>query len=384
MSTPSLAATADAVPRATPAPLLPAERPFCIGWTLLPITAAQRWRLREIFGTFQTAWEADEEQLRAAGLGPATTTAFLGLRARTDAEDVARHIQAAGISCCFFGATDYPLLLQRIHDPPPVLFYRGNLGNLGPTLAVVGTRRASDYGLQVTWDLSRPLAAAGVTIVSGLALGIDTEAHRAALDARGRTIAVLGCGIDDRTIYPPANRRLANTIAVSGGAVISEYPPQTVPLPFRFPQRNRIIAGLSLGTLVVEAPERSGALITARAAAEENREVLAVPGRITDVNAAGPLKLIAAGATPVYRYTDIAAALNLEYLAPPASHPADAAPATPEDTVLMQLREPHSRQELQRQCDLTPATLATALTMLEVQGKIRRLPSGKFYRADGL
>ncbi len=170
----------------------------------------------------------------------------------------------------------YPKLLKEIYNPPKELFYLGEIqAEENLPLAIVGTRKVSNYGKQATIELGRALARAGFTIISGLALGVDGLAHQAALDAGTRTVAVLGCGLDN--IYPPTHKKLAEKIIASGGAVISEYPPGTPPLKQNFPARNKIVSGLSLGVLVIEAPETSGALITARYALDQNREVFAVP-----------------------------------------------------------------------------------------------------------
>ena len=279
-------------------PLADDELPYWVAWTHLAVATADLWKIIDAIGSLRAAWTASADQLRTAGISPSLAASIERQRPDIDPKTAFNRVAEAGLSLCTFHDPNYPPLLKQIHDPPIVLFYRGRIADLGPTVAIVGTRRASDYGLQVTWELASNLARAGLTIVSGLALGVDTAAHKATLAVKGRTLAVLGGGADVPTLYPPSNRALAGAIAASGGAVLSEYPPGTPPLPYRFPERNRIIAGLSLGTIVTEAPVKSGALITARVAAEENREVFAVPGRITDVNAAGPNRLLDTGAPP--------------------------------------------------------------------------------------
>jgi DNA processing protein len=218
----------------------------------------------------------------------------------------------------------YPALLAAIHDPPAALWLRGEadaalLGRIAA--AVVGARSCSGYGRAVARALGRELAAAGVVVVSGLARGVDGEAHRGALDAGGHTVAVLGCGVDRD--YPAAHADLAGRIVATGGLVVSEYEPGVEPAPWRFPARNRIIAGLARATVVVEARERSGALITADFALEEGREVLVVPGEITSSLSAGSNALLRLGATPVTSSADVLEALGVErpeaLLAPPAS-----------------------------------------------------------------
>ena len=209
------------------------------------------------------------------------------------------------------GAADYPPLLAELHDPPTRLYLRGGPVEIlsRPAVAVVGARSCSAYGAQVARDLARALAAAGAVVVSGMARGIDGEAHRGALAAGGPTVAVLGCGIDRD--YPRAHAVLASRIA-EGGAVVSEYPPGVEPAPWRFPARNRIVAGLAAATVVVEARERSGALITADFALELGREVFAVPGEITSGLSKGTNDLIRQGATPLLAAQDVLEVLGLE------------------------------------------------------------------------
>ncbi len=210
---------------------------------------------------------------------------------------------------------NYPELLKQIYDPPKQLYILGDLTDqlslINNPLAVVGTRKASTYGKKTTNYFVRTLAKAGLTIISGLALGIDSIAHQSTLEVKGRTVAVLGSGLN--VIYPPTNKNLAQEIIKSNGVIISEYPPNTRPSKQNFPTRNRIIAGLSLGVLVIEAPEKSGALITARAAIEQGREVFVVPGSIYNENSAGCHFLIKAGAKPVTKPEDILETLSSLY-----------------------------------------------------------------------
>jgi DNA processing protein len=260
----------------------------------------------------------------------------------------------------------YPELLAAIHDPPPGLFLRGN-GPIDllarPSVSVVGARACSTYGGQVARMLGHELAAAGLVIVSGMARGIDAEAHRGALEAGGHTIAVLGCGIDRD--YPLAHTSLARQIEV-GGLVVSEYAPGVDPAPWRFPARNRIIAGLARATVVVEARERSGALITADLALEEGREVFAVPGEITSRLSAGTNQLLRLGATPVTSAADVLEPFGLE-VGPPAAPTLDPISAR----IYAALRDgPASADELARGTGLPAAALATALSLLELAGVV--------------
>ncbi len=259
----------------------------------------------------------------------------------------------------------YPTLLRQIHDPPERLFVVGsNVAILQKRMvALVGARSCSSYGRQVTRTLARALAEAGAVVVSGLARGVDTEAHRGALDVGGATIAVLGCGID--VVYPARNRQLAEGIC-EGGLLISEYPDTTPAAPWRFPARNRIIAGVALATIVVEARERSGALITADFALDAGREVLAVPGEITSSRSAGTNALIRYGATPVGSISELVADLGFEVVAPRASTSSDA------ERRLIDAIESGATtlDDLGRVLDLEPAALSSRVTELELAGRL--------------
>jgi DNA processing protein len=256
----------------------------------------------------------------------------------------------------------YPPLLRDLHDPPPTLHIRGELEALSsPGVAVVGARSCSAYGAQVARAVARDLAAVGLVVVSGLARGVDGEAHRGALESGGRTIAVLGCGIDRD--YPRSHSELARRIVVAG-AVVSEYPPGVEPAPWRFPARNRIIAGLALATIVVEARERSGALITADFALELGRDVFAVPGEITSGLSAGTNDLLRQGAAPLTSVQDVLDALGVESTSARESAVSEAAA-----TLLELLRDGASgMDELIRTSDLSSAEVAAALVELELAG----------------
>jgi DNA processing protein len=269
----------------------------------------------------------------------------------------------------------FPPLLGAIHDPPPGLFVRGD-GDpdalRGLTTAVVGARACSPYGSHVARMLGRELGRAGLVVVSGLARGVDGEAHRGALEAGGTTVAVLGCGIDRD--YPAAHRDLAERIRATGLAV-SEYAPGVEPAPWRFPARNRLIAGLSAATVVVEARDRSGALITADLALEEGREVFAVPGEITSSLSSGTNDLLKLGATPLTRSEDV-----LEVFGLVAAEPTEAEVGPTAGRVLERLRDgPASADELARSTGLDAGALAVALTELELAGLA--VAGGGVYRA---
>ena len=264
------------------------------------------------------------------------------------------------------GGPDFPRLLAELHDPPERLHLRGGSPEILalPAVAVVGARSCSSYGAQVARGLARELAEAGVLVVSGLARGIDGEAHRGALAGGGRTVAVLGCGIDRD--YPRAHAELARRIAESG-LVVSEYPPGVEPAPWRFPARNRIVAGLAGATVVVEARERSGALITADFALELGREVFAVPGEITSALSKGTNDLIRQGATPLLETGDVLEALGLERRPPPT--PAGLSPEAA--AVLAMLADgAASLDEISRATGLGSPEVAVALTELELVGRV--------------
>ncbi len=264
------------------------------------------------------------------------------------------------------GDPAFPSLLAAIHDPPPTLFVRGSADATlldQPAVALVGARACSSYGRSVTRSLARDLAAAGLVVVSGMARGIDGEAHRGALDARGVTVAVLGCGVDRD--YPAAHSELALRICDSG-LVVSEYEPGVEPAPWRFPARNRIIAGLCRATVVIEARERSGALITADFALEEGREVLAVPGEITSSLSAGTNALLRLGATPVTCAADVLEVFGIDPAKPPAAVLDGVAGA-----LLERLSEGAlTADELMRRSGVEPAAVSAALLELELAGRV--------------
>jgi DNA processing protein len=293
--------------------------------------------------------------------------AFARFRQRFDEAAERERLRERGVR--FLGRSEpaFPSLLRAIHDPPAGLYLRGSADGALlslPAVAIVGARACSGYGRSVARSVAGELAAAGLVVVSGLARGIDGEAHRGALDAGGVTLAVLGCGIDRD--YPAVHAELAGQVA-ERGLLVSEYGPGVEPAPWRFPARNRIVAGLCAATVVVEARERSGALITADFALEEGREVFAVPGEVTSALSAGTNALLRAGAAPLLSAGDVLEAYGLETGA--------AAPATPLGEVAQRLLEalrqaPAGADELGRATGLAPGELAAALTELELAGRV--------------
>jgi DNA processing protein len=281
-----------------------------------------------------------------------------------DGERYAAELTRGGFRFVARSDERFPRLLRAIHDPPPGLFLRGEADASllsRPAVAIVGARACSAYGSAVARMLGRELAAAGLVVVSGLARGVDAEAHRGALEAAGLTVAVLGCGVDRD--YPASNRELARRIA-ERGLVVSEYAPGVEPAPWRFPARNRIIAGLARATVVAEAREASGALITADLALEEGREVFAVPGEITSALSAGSNALLRLGATPLTSATDVLEALGVEPAPPTAADVGEEA-----ERLLGRIRDgPCSADELARATGLSAGRVGVLLSELELAG----------------
>jgi DNA processing protein len=297
------------------------------------------------------------------------TSRFAAFAATFDEQAYRSSLANAGISWLARSDPAFPPLLAAIHDPPPGLFLRGTATAdllTSPAVAVVGARSCSDYGAHVARSLARELATAGVVVVSGLARGIDGWAHRGALDASGPTIAVLGCGVDRD--YPRAHSALAARI-VETGLIVSEYPPGIAPAPWRFPARNRIVAGLARATVVVEARERSGALITADFALEEGREVLSVPGEITSALSRGTNALLRLGAVAVTEPSDVLEAIGL---ASADGGPGLDPPSGPSAAAVLAALDAGATtaDELIRASGLSPAATAAALTELELAGLV--------------
>ena len=317
-------------------------------------------------------------------------------KARRAAEEEAGQFSKKGVQLITLASPEYPERLKEIYDPPPVLWVRGDVRLLSrPSIAIVGTRHPSPYGMQVAEMLARDLAARRVVIVSGMARGIDTCAHRGALAARTPNVAVWGTGID--VVYPKENRKIAEEILAVGGAIVSEVPMGTFPAPQNFPRRNRIISGLSIGVLVVEASENSGTRVTARCAAEQDRDLYAVPGNVTAKNSWTPNTLIKQGAKLVASWEDVwedlpsQVRLELEQQGGDESRPDAAASLLPdpllraeESIVLKALRTDESLQidELLEKLEtqLTSSEVFTALFELEMSGRVRCLPGKNYVR----
>ena len=272
---------------------------------------------------------------------------------------------------------EYPQLLKQIHDPPEILYVRGNINVLDTqALAVVGTRKISEYGKLATPHIVSDLSASGLTIISGMAHGVDTLAHKAALDAGGLTVAVLGTGIDDVTIYPADNLGLAHRIIRSGGAIISEYPPGTHGTPFSFPKRNRIISGMSCGVVVIEADEKSGSLITARCALDQNRDVFAVPGSIFSKSSRGTNEIIKKGAKLISLAEDILEEYDIQISAKGGSASGGKAGDEIEEKILAVLSEADGQitaDEIIRQSGVEAQTVNAKLVIMEINKTIKKI-----------
>jgi DNA processing protein len=346
--------------------------------------------LIERFETPARVLSASRDQLSAvAGIAPRLAAAIQRALPPDDARREIDEARRRGWAIVTLTAAGYPLLLREIPDPPPFLYVAGRIDPSASHIALVGSRNATAYGLGITRQLARDLAAAEVTVASGMARGIDTAAHWGALEGGGRTVAVLGCGLG--ILYPPENRKLWQAIAARG-AVVSELPINAAPEAHHFPARNRIISGLSLGTVVVEAARKSGSLITARLANEQGREVFAVPGSVQSYKSAGTHRLIQQGAKLVASAADIleefpyvfpAAAANADQTAG-AGSPGPAAGLSVEETRLWQALGPYPTHidDLARSLRLAAGQLAGLLLQLELKGLVRQSPGKRFERIE--
>jgi DNA processing protein len=376
-----------------------------LAWMALTLTPGMGptriWKAMNRLDTGSRIFEASLTELEGLGM-PAQSAQFVFEgKARTMAEEEWKRVAEAGGSILTPEDAAYPDRLREIYDPPAVLWIRGNAELLSrPGIAVVGTRNPSPYGAGMAELLSRDLANRRLVILSGMARGVDTAAHKAAIEAGGKTVAVWGTGID--VIYPKENKKLAESIVASGGTIVSEYPLGTFPAPQNFPIRNRILSGMSVGVLVIEAAEYSGTRITARCAMEQNRDVYAVPGNVTNKNAWGPNTLIKQGAKLTATWEDIwedlpshiRLALEDEREAAGAGESKTSGTAslfndTPmpehERVVFDRLRHDESMQldDLieQLEPELGSAEIFTALFELELAGRVRQLPGKNYVRS---
>lgn len=346
---------------------------YWVGFSLVKGIGAVRFKaLLNKFGDAAIAWRASPKELRDAGIGPKILENFLKVRRDVSLETVWEQMEDGGIKVLTWDDDGYPARLREIDQSPPVLYVRGDLIKDDEwAISIVGTRRTTAYGRQVAENIASVLAQNGVTVVSGLARGVDAIAHKASLDAGGRTLAVLGSGVD--RIYPPEHRSLAEKI-IQNGAIISDYPPGTPPEGINFPPRNRIISGLSLAVIVVEAGERSGALITAGFAADQGREVFAVPGNINAPQSKGTNRLIYRGARPLLEAREILEHLDLtsitQYRAARSVLPAD---ETESQLLELVSQEPLHVDEIQNQSGLPIDKVSATLALMELKGMVRQV-----------
>ncbi len=344
---------------------------YWVGFSRIPgIGKARLTALKTYFGGLENAWKAQLSELLNAGLDEKIADGFVSGRAKISLESEMEQIERYNIKVVTCESEEYPRLLKEISDYPTVIYIRGLAETLNATsVAVVGTRRATAYGRQVAEELVVNLALNNVAIVSGLAKGIDTIAHRAALEARGTTISVFASGLD--IVYPPENAKLARDI-MERGALVSEYPLGTKPKAENFPRRNRILSGLSRGVLVVESGDNSGALITANFALEQNREVFAVPGSINSPMSRGTNRLIQEGAKLVRNYQDVLEELDLSLVAQQIS----VRPLTPlngiESIIIKFIgEEPVHIDDICRNTGLNASDVISNLAVMELNGLVK-------------
>jgi len=346
---------------------------FWVGFNLVKGIGPVRFKaLMDHFGTAQAAWEASPEALEASGLSHKIVKNLLQVRASVDLDAIWEELAAQDVKLLTWEDEAYPRRLRQLDQAPPLLYLRGELKPEDEwAVAVVGTRRVTAYGRQVAEELGDYLARNGITVVSGLALGVDGAAHQAALNAGGRTIAVLGNGIDK--VYPPRHRQMAEQI-IENGALLSDYPLGTMPESHNFPPRNRIISGLSMAVVVVEAGSKSGALITAGFAAEHGREVFAVPGNVYAPQSKGTNRLIRDGAHPLLEFEELLQVLDLAH----ADEHKTARKVLPADATEAKLfevlrQEPMHVDEIRKHTDLPIEQVTATLALMELKGLVRQV-----------
>jgi DNA processing protein len=353
-------------------------------------------KLIENFGTGERVFNASLTELEATGILAVSAQSIATGKSMELAQEECGKVVEAGARIISLSDPEYPPRLKEIYDPPVILFVKGSVEVLAqPGIAMVGTRHPTPYGSGMAERLSTDLAARGLVIISGLARGIDTASHRGAVAAKGKTVAVLGTGID--VMYPKENTRLTEQIVAMGGALISEFPVGTFPAPQNFPIRNRIISGISAGVLVVEAAEYSGTRITSRLALEQNRDVYAVPGNVTNKNSWGPNTLIKQGAKLVATWEDVWEELPPDIQAALGSRQNES--IEPETASLFpdEVSSPHEKKILRLlkadesthidelvellEAEISPSEIFAALFELELSGKIRQMPGKNFVKS---
>lgn len=368
------------------------SRKYWVGFNLVKGIGAVRFgALLDAFGDAESAWKASEADLVELGLGAKVIETFVQVRRQINLDKIWEGIERQGIRVLTWMEAEYPRRLLEIDQPPPVLYLRGELSPEDHwAVAMVGTRRMTPYGRQATEEIARYLGSHGVTVVSGMARGVDGVAHQAALQANGRTLAVLGSGVDK--IYPPEHRGLAEKI-IQRGALVSDFPPGTEPDSQNFPPRNRIISGLSRAVVVIEAGDTSGALITARFAADQGRDVLALPGSIYGPQSRGTNRLIRDGAQILLHPEEILQLLEMTQVV----EQREARVLLPENPVEARLlsalsSEPVHIDEIQAKTALPVEQVSATLVMMELKGLVRQVGGMNYvavrelpenYRIDG-
>lgn len=342
------------------------------------IGAVRFRKLLSYFGELSRAWQADRAELITAGLTEKAADLVIQTRQNLDIQGIANELQRKGISYLTWNSENYPTYLQEIAQPPPVLYY---IGTILPqdelAIAIVGTRNVTKYGRQITHDTAAFLAGSGITVVSGLARGVDGIAHHAAIEAGGRTFAVLGSGVD--VIYPSEHRKLAKDI-IQNGALLSDYPPGTKPDGINFPPRNRIISGLSRGTVVIEAGERSGALITAKFALDQGRDIYAVPGSVLSPMSKGTNQLLAEGAIPMTNPIVITETLNLASTGLESKKQKVEITAVEENILSVLGNDCLHIDEICALTSMGIEKLTAELTMMELKGLVERVKGIEYQR----
>lgn len=337
--------------------------------------------LMSYFGNSESIWNASSTELTSAGINDNLTKTFLWERNSISPEKEFDTLKKEGVDIITIENDEYPALLREIHNPPYLLYIRGRVECLQrPMVAIVGSRKCTTYGKQATRSLAQDLASAGITVVSGLALGIDAIAHRGALDAGGLTAAVLGSSVERTGITPYSNAVLGEDIIRFGGIILSEYPVPTAPSAGTFPARNRIMAGISAGTLVIEAAERSGSLITANHALENNRDVFAVPGSIFSPQSVGTNSLIRRGAKVVTCVQDILEELSLNVDDKPVEPVR--LPQTKEEEIIIKIMgsETLHVDRIIKLSKLKASTVLSALAIMEMDGMLKDVGGSNYIR----
>lgn len=337
------------------------------------IGPARYKKLYKYFKTMKEAWKADSIELLKCGLKEKEINYFLAKKTSINVDEEFEKLLKENIKLITIKDEKYPKLLKEIFTPPPVLYLRGEI-DANPCIGIVGTRKYTSYGQQVVENITRDLSKSNITIVSGLALGIDALAHQEAINNKNKTLAILGSGVNQSSIYPTRNRGIAEKILNTGGAIISEYPYGTPPLKQNFPARNRIISGLSLATLVIEAPKESGALITANFALEQNRDVFAIPGNIFSNNSEGTNNLIKKGASPVTSANDILEELNLKEIIN-KNVEKNIIPDNPEEEKIISAlsQEPIHIDKIAKITNFDIKKVSSTLTIMEIKGMVKNM-----------